>query len=204
MGCPTEIEIGDNLVFSICTHDPETGILTDADGNPTYRVYEDETATPLATGTMAKLDDANTTGFYTESIACTALLGYENGKSYTIYIEAIVDTNTGGITLGFKAYDKRKVNVVSQDNIDFGVLQKASINAEVLDVLNVDTFAEPTAVPAATSSLIDKIKWLFTLARNKITQTSTTSTLKNDAGSGNIGTSTVSDDATTFTRGEWT
>lgn len=79
----------------------------------------------------------------------------------------------------------------------------SEVNAEVLDVLTTDTFAEAGSVPAATSSLKDKINWLFALARNKITQTSSTQTLRNDADDGSVGTSTVSDDGTTFTRGEW-
>jgi len=105
MGCPSEVIIGDNLVFSITCHDPDTGVLTDADAAPTYRVYEDETATPILTGEMAKLDDANTTGFYTEAIACTVANGFEDGKTYTIYIEATVDGDKGGISFGFKATD---------------------------------------------------------------------------------------------------
>ncbi|MCP4493211.1 MAG: hypothetical protein GY820_38805 [Gammaproteobacteria bacterium] len=103
MGCPTEVTIGDNLVFSICCHDPDTGVLTDADSAPTYRVYEDETATAILTGTMTVLDTGNTTGFYTELIACTVANGFENGKTYTIYISATVDSDTGGICFGFKA-----------------------------------------------------------------------------------------------------
>jgi hypothetical protein len=103
MGCPSSVNIGENLVFSITTHDPETGILTDADSAPSYRIYEDETATPILTGSMAKLDDAGTTGFYTELIACTTANGFEYGKTYSIYIQATVDGNTGGISYGFKA-----------------------------------------------------------------------------------------------------
>jgi hypothetical protein len=105
MGCPASCDIEDNLVFSICTHDPDTGVLTDADSLPIYRVYEDETATPILTGSMAKLDDPNTTGFYTELIVCTAANGFEDGKTYTIYIEATVDADTGGISYGFKAVE---------------------------------------------------------------------------------------------------
>lgn len=101
MGCQTEVTIGDNLTFSITTHDPDTGVLTDADAAPIYRVYEDETAVPILTGTMTILDNANTTGFYTELIACTAANGFEIGRSYTIYIEATVDADTGGISYGF-------------------------------------------------------------------------------------------------------
>ena len=103
MGCPSKVPIGSNLVFSVCTHDPDTGVLTDADSVPTYRIYEDETATPILTGSMAKLDDANTTGFYTEQIECTADNGFEQNKTYTIYIIATIDSSQGGISMGFAA-----------------------------------------------------------------------------------------------------
>jgi hypothetical protein len=101
MGCQSEVTLGNNLTFSVCTHDPDTGVLTDADAAPAYRVYEDETGVAILTGTMAKLDNANTTGFYTEQIACTVANGFESGKSYTIYIEATVDSDTGGISYAF-------------------------------------------------------------------------------------------------------
>lgn len=109
MGCPTQVVIEDNVTFSICCHDPDTGILTDASPAPTYRVYEDETSTPILTGSMAKLDDANTTGFYTEQIACTTANGFEAGKSYTIYIEATVDGDTGGIAFSFQLLSPRNI-----------------------------------------------------------------------------------------------
>ena len=63
--------------------------------------------------------------------------------------------------------------------------------------------AEPASVPALTANLKSAISWLLALARNKMLQTSTTSTLRNDADNMTIATSTVSDDGTTFTRGEW-
>lgn len=65
---------------------------------------------------------------------------------------------------------------------------------------------EPSAVPsygAGGSGLEQWLAWLGALSRNKITQTATTTTLRNDADSGNLATSTVSDDGTTFTRGEF-
>ena len=83
-------------------------------------------------------------------------------------------------------------------------ISTSDVNAQVLDVLATDTFAEPASIPAATATLEDKISFLYTLARNKFTQTSTTQTLRNDADSADIGTSTHSDDGTTYTRGEWT
>lgn len=101
MGCQNNVLLGQNLTFSVCTHDPDTGVLTDADAVPAYRLYESETATPILTGNMAKLDDANTTGFYTETVACTTANGFEINKSYTIYVTATVDSDTGGIPYSF-------------------------------------------------------------------------------------------------------
>jgi len=94
-------------------------------------------------------------------------------------------------------------SAVSEIQSGLSTLTSAQVNAEVVDALSVDTYAEPSSVPAATASLAAKLGWLFSLGRNKITQTATTQTLRNDADSGNISTSTVSDDDTTYTRGEW-
>ena len=103
MSCQSEVYIGDNLTFTVCTHDPATGVLTDADALPAYRIYEDETGVAILTGTMAKLDDAATTGFYSELVACTTANGFDARKSYNIYIEATVAGDTGGISFGFRA-----------------------------------------------------------------------------------------------------
>jgi hypothetical protein len=110
MGSPSFVIIGNTLTFSIATHDPDTGVLTDDDAVPDYWVFEDETGVSInpttpAADVMAKLDDAHTTGFYTEKITCSAANGYEHGKTYTIYIEATVGGDKGGISFAFTAYD---------------------------------------------------------------------------------------------------
>jgi hypothetical protein len=79
----------------------------------------------------------------------------------------------------------------------------AQVNAEMVDVLTVDTYAEPGSVPAATASLKDKIGWLMALARNKLLSTATTISLRNDAQTGDIATAGQSDDGTTYTRDEY-
>lgn len=84
-----------------------------------------------------------------------------------------------------------------------GATAKSDVNAEVVDALATDTYAEPSGVPSATASLKDKIGWIQSVSRNKITQTATTQTLRNDGDSGTISTSTVSDDGTTFTRNKF-
>lgn len=75
-----------------------------------------------------------------------------------------------------------------------------SLSATGLDAV---VMAEPASVVSLTDSIVDGISWLTALNRNKVTQTSTTLTLRNDADDANIATSTVSDDGTTATRGEF-
>ncbi len=80
---------------------------------------------------------------------------------------------------------------------------KADVNAEVVDALNTDTYAEPgQEAPGATVSLVKKIGYLYKMAINKMTQTSTTMSLYNSAGSTVDQKATVSDNGTTFDRGE--
>jgi hypothetical protein len=86
---------------------------------------------------------------------------------------------------------------------DLTTAMKASVNAEVVDCLNVDTYAEPgQEAPPATTTLVKKIGYTYKFARNKITQTATTLSVFADDGTTVDQKTTVSDDATTYTRGE--
>ena len=72
----------------------------------------------------------------------------------------------------------------------------------VVDALNVDTYAEPgQGSPASTTTMVTKLAYLYKLAINKITQTATTESVFNAAGSVVDQKSTTSDDGTTMTRG---
>lgn len=84
-----------------------------------------------------------------------------------------------------------------------GTTAKADVNAEVVDALATDTYAEVSGVIAATSSIKDKINWMFALSRNKLTQTASSQALRNDADSANIATAALSDDGTTAIRAEF-
>ena len=82
-------------------------------------------------------------------------------------------------------------------------LSAAQVNAEVVDALNVDTYAEPgQGAPAATASLAAKIGYLYKAWRNKKTQTAVTRSLYNDAGDTVDQKATDSDDGVTFTKGK--
>ena len=102
MGCPSTVILGNVLTFSVTTH-AVTGVLTDADAAPAYRVYEayDDALLSDQSGNLAKRDDANTTGYYAASLTCSTGSGYEVGKSYNIYITAAVGGVAGGMTYGF-------------------------------------------------------------------------------------------------------
>lgn len=81
----------------------------------------------------------------------------------------------------------------------------AEVNAEVVDALNVDTYAEPgQATPPATASLVAKIGYLYKNWRNRKTQTATTWSLYNDDATTVDQKSTVSDDGTTADKTEVT
>jgi hypothetical protein len=104
----------DNFVtFSCNTHNTSTGASADADAEPSYRVYEDETATPVATGTLSLLDSDNTTGFYSERLQLTAAAGFEKSKSYTIYISATVNSIAGTTSHSFQIEAEVDANTVS-------------------------------------------------------------------------------------------
>ncbi len=77
----------------------------------------------------------------------------------------------------------------------------AQVNTEVLDVMQTDTFAQVgQELPAATQSILKMVQFLYKAWRNKSDQTASDYQLYNDAGSTVDQQTTVTDDATTFTR----
>jgi hypothetical protein len=97
---------------------------------------------------------------------------------------------------------------VATDAIDADALAAdalTEINAQVVDALATDTYAEPgQGNPAATASLATKIGYIYKGTRNKHDQNATTFELYADDGTTVDQKATVSDDGTTFTRGKLT
>ena len=91
---------------------------------------------------------------------------------------------------------------IATDAIDNDALALSAV-LEITANLWAQTMSEPSGVPAVNGTLKAAIEFLFVMARNKRTQTTTTEVLRNDADSATIATSTKSDDGTTFTRGEF-
>ena len=140
----------------------------------------------IAAGALVTLEDGTGAGQF-------ATVDSYDDPTNTITIVGTWDTNPDATT----EYH------ITESGGAVGALTAADVNAEMLDVLNVDTFAELGAVPSATSTIIEKLTWMFMLARNDGLNTNALKTLRNDADSADVATSTVADDGTTFTRGKW-
>jgi len=80
----------------------------------------------------------------------------------------------------------------------------AAINAEAVDALNVDTYAEPgQGNPPATASIVAKIGYLFKSWRNLKENDGSVTNLYNDAGDTVDQKQTTSEAAGTVTKAEW-
>jgi len=106
-----------------------------------------------------------------------------------------------GVT-GFNDLSAAQVNTEADTALtDYG----ASTPTDVLTQVNAALDAagtELTAIPTTTGTIRQKLNFVFQYFRNKKTVTSTTEILKKEDASTTLGTATVSDDGTTFTKGE--
>lgn len=93
---------------------------------------------------------------------------------------------------------------IATDAIDADALAAdalAEINAQVVDALATDTYAEPTGVPGATVSLASKLGYIYMALRNKVTVTASKKTFFDD-GDAAEWEKDLSDDGTTYTETE--
>lgn len=86
--------------FTFQTQRFDTGVATDADSTPTYRVYEENNDAVVESGNCAKRDDANTTGYYYCRSQVLSSVGYEVGKTYEVRVEATVNGVSGAAVIG--------------------------------------------------------------------------------------------------------
>lgn len=93
-----------------------------------------------------------------------------------------------------------------KNNLDAAISTRATpaqVNTEMLNVVNVNTFAEPgQEVPPATTTLVKKIGYLYKAWRNKSTKDATSTKLFADDTTTVDQKTADSDDGTTFTKGE--
>ena len=82
-------------------------------------------------------------------------------------------------------------------------LSAAQVNAEVVDALATDTYAEPTGTPAATIALATKVGWMYMALRNGLSVTASKKQFLDDGGAGEW-SKTLADDGVTYSESEAT
>lgn len=82
-------------------------------------------------------------------------------------------------------------------------LSAAEVNAEVVDVLFTDTYAEPTGVPPATTTLANRVAFLYEALRNRVDVDGTNKTFYDNSNTPQW-VKVLSDDGTTFSESKAT
>jgi len=151
-----------------------TGAAADGDSVPTWRVYEDNTATPVTTGSFATLNSQ--TGFYVAAITLAAAIGYEKGRSYALrtactvagiigadvdsfQIEAEVDANTVSPTLVVTvngASQTAIVNAITAGSIGAVTLGSTS-NAAIAAAVTAGSIGPVTLGATSQAAVVDLV-----------------------------------------------
>ena len=139
-------------------------------------------------GGFIVVDAANMPGMYELDLPNAALTG---AKSVVVMLKGAANMVPVVLEIELTAVDNQSAT---------SFVTSVSLSATGVD--NV-LMSDVAAVPGITATLKSALNWLFILARNRRTQTSTTETVFKDDGATAVGTSVKSDDATTFTRGKY-
>ena len=182
----------------------ETGLT----GFTVYRSRNGGTATVMTTPTVAELSAANMPGVYTllldEDMTIDA--GDDSQEMCFHISQASMTPVTRTIEL-YRAKITAGNTLTVASGGALGALDtqaKADVNGEVVDALNVDTYAQPGQDnPPATASLARKISDLHKSWRNKKTNDGATTKLFADDTTTVDQKQSTSESAGTVTKGEW-
>jgi hypothetical protein len=192
-----DLILGSTIDFKFTTV-TTTGAPTTLAGTPVVSAYPDNSTTQVPTGITLTVDFDGVTGLHNVRVVASSGNGYLTATNYDL----VITTGTVGGT-SVVGYVVGRFSIQNRPVYTLGTQAKADVNAEVLDVLNTDTFAEiGQEAPAATQTLRKMVAYLYKAWRNKVEQTATSYKLYNDAGSTVDQKATDSYDGTTYTAGE--
>jgi len=107
------------------------------------------------------------------------------------------------VTDALNAYDPPTKAELDSGLAVLSTVTTAQVNAQMVDVLSVDTLTLPgQSAPPAAPTIAAAVGWLYKISRNKKTQTASQWSLYDDAGITVDAKATVSDDGTTSTKQE--
>lgn len=125
-----------------------------------------------------------------------------NGSGITINRGGDVVNDVAGVQSDTDNIQTRLPAALVNSRMD-SALDATGMESGAVDQIWDEAMVETTGAPAITGTFRAAFEWIFALSRNRITQTATLTTLRNDADAADLATSVVSDDATTYDRGEW-
>lgn len=142
-------------------------------------------------------------------VSASATADWDDFVNTTDSLQALRDRGDAAwaTATGFSTHSAADVWAVGTRTLtastNFNDISAADVNAEVLDVLNVDTFSLPgqTAPPLAPT-LVQAITWLYKVMRNRKTQTASQWSLLADNETTVDAKAAVSDDGTTAIKQE--
>ncbi len=111
-----------------------------------------------------------------------------------------VNTDMRGTDSAALATNYTAARAVKLDNLDATITSRSTVT---VDQVWAKALTELAVVPGITTDALSALNWIFTLARNRGTQTSTTQIVLKDDSVTTLGTATTSDDGTTFIRGKF-
>ena len=169
------------------------------------------TAVNLSGTTVKTATDVETDTADIQSRLPTTLTGDGNMKADTLRVGGTLQT-AGDLAAMLTAIDDfidTEMAAVLQDTgtdipaliAALNDLSAAEVNAEVVDALATDAYAEPTGVPAASATLAVKLGVLYMALRNRVDVTSTKMTFYDDGGAAEF-EKDLSDDGTTYSESE--
>lgn len=181
--------------------------------------YEDGSATQFTSGVTLDNDFDSVTGLHQIAVDFSDA-NFEAGKTYTVVLTAgtvdgvsvvgspVVTFSVGRYAIVPDGFDGLDIDgsgaVIIQDGTDPGQIATTSGAIDTVTTVTQLTAAttEPTSPPSATAGFIDKVNWLFLIARNKKTVTATLQQFFADDGSTVVGEEDLTDNGTTFTEAE--
>ena len=222
--------LGDYKATGFSTHaDPTAGIESHGDSNWTTATGFNTTTPPTVIQIRTEMDtnstkmapsqvlgDYKATGFSTHTADNVKTAIEAAGTKLTLALEdtAELQTNQGNWTTatGFATPTNITAGIITTTtNLtnaptigDLTTTMKASINTEVVDVIKVDTVAEMAQGILPVAPTIEGIlNTLYRKLRNKSETTENEDSVYNDAGTIKLIKATLSDNGTTFTKGEY-
>jgi hypothetical protein len=143
-------------------------------------------------------------------VTCDATSTYEilpaHAHAENLGADAVDTTSLADDTITAAKIAAAAITSSEAPNLDAAISTRATpaqVNTEVSDVLKTDTITLPAqGAPTNTPTMEAVLGWLYKAFRNKKTQTDTTWSLFDDAGSVVDSKATVSDSAGTFTKEE--